>query len=502
MFATAPLDYGGFMAWWGYVLIFVSALFGVLYREHWKLWFTGGALGSTVALLGINGNSIGSIAWTLASPEALISTAFVAAMYFAYEYCALGGFMKSGLAEAMAHHPFFRRSFNRRRNWMSFWPSALLDNVLMGKIAKVLTLVRKRHKQIEPNDAAPIINSANAGGAWSLFGDTTSIMIAAQILVKTGMWWLLFAALPACIAYQLVINFFTPEDTKEEKEEEAAEHEPVKVEWSYLWPMLAVPGLMIGMMISMFAPEPGHVDAKQELAARVEREAVTEEQGKAVIQPGDKAPQIDAEAVKKDGVANDDHDDLPARYLKEAWPLIGLLSGFILGLMILTLSGGSAKVQWGLFTSMELWINTIFIVLLLSLAHFLPAKELVVALSGVDPIVLFFLIALLSGILDNIALTQALILLAVASGNPQAYPWALISYAVGVGGNLFWSGSSAGINVTMPAEEHGHAGEYNKSRDIRYWLGQGGWTYKVFLALTVGYLVHIIVFWWILGIRI
>jgi hypothetical protein len=188
---------------------------------------------------------------------------------------------------------------------------------------------------------------------------------------------------------------------------------------------------------------------------------------------------------------------------------MGLSVLFVIGLSIGGFSAkaghGSGHVQWKEFMSKELWVNTLFIVLLLSLAHFLPAKQLVVALSQIDPIILYFLIAVLSGILDNIALTQALILLAVVSGSPEAYPWALIAYSVGVGGNLFWSGSSAGINVTMPVgeeEENNHVKKYNKARDIRYWLGKGGWTYKAFVALTVGYLVHMLIWWWWLGIRV
>lgn len=473
MIASGGLEYGlPWLPWWVFVLIFAAALVAVICREQQKLLFTGGALLVTVILLQQE-NSFAAIKSVFLAPHSLVETSFVVLMYLIYEYCSFG-FMQSGLAERIAEAPRMQKRFNRTRNWLAFWPSALLDNVLCGKIAKKVTLMKHGQTQIGPDDAAAIVNAANAGGAWSILGDTTSIMIAAQVLVTIKAPLLLFTALPACIVFQLVINWFTPADIPGEPTDVGVRGKnPLNM--GKLWPFLAVPGLMAGLLLSMLMPELPH----------------------------------DASTL--------------AHYVREAYPLIGLVGGFLIGLFM------ERKFYVEIIQEVELWVNICFIALLLTLSHYLPAVQLVQALEVIPPVLLFLGIAILSGILDNIALTQALILLAMASGKPELYPWGLIAYAVGTGGSLFWSGSSAGINVTMPEGEHAHhkvqrgffgwvvhiakevimsqfkaptKADYNASRDVRYWLGKRGWTYRVFCALLAGYFTHIAIWWWLIGWKV
>ena len=75
---------------------------------------------------------------------------------------------------------------------------------------------------------------------------------------------------------------------------------------------------------------------------------------------------------------------------------------------------------------------------------------------------------LVSSIFDNIPLTK----MALDQGG---YDWALLAYAVGLGGAMVWFGSSAGVAV---------AGLFPEARSVLKWLRQG---WHVPVAFVIGY---------------
>ena len=83
----------------------------------------------------------------------------------------------------------------------------------------------------------------------------------------------------------------------------------------------------------------------------------------------------------------------------------------------------------------------------------------------------------LSSVFDNIPLTA----LALRQGG---YDWALLAYAVGVGGSMIWFGSSAGVALTNA---------YPEGRSMIAWLKQG-WFVPV--AFVAGFFVLLLVAGW------
>ena len=116
--------------------------------------------------------------------------------------------------------------------------------------------------------------------------------------------------------------------------------------------------------------------------------------------------------------------------------------------------------------------GAIFLLALVTSASLLPVARLpaasatsVLALGGI------------SAVFDNIPLTA----LALKQGG---YDWALLAYAVGVGGSMTWFGSSAGVALS---------GIYPAARSMSLWLGQG---WFVVAAYCVGFAVMLGVLGW------
>jgi Na+/H+ antiporter NhaD/arsenite permease-like protein len=88
-----------------------------------------------------------------------------------------------------------------------------------------------------------------------------------------------------------------------------------------------------------------------------------------------------------------------------------------------------------------------------------------------------FGLGLLSSIFDNIPLTA----LALRQGG---YDWAMLAYAVGVGGSMVWFGSSAGVAITN---------DFPEGRSVVEWLKQG---WFVPIAYVFGFFVMLIALGW------
>jgi Na+/H+ antiporter NhaD/arsenite permease-like protein len=114
-----------------------------------------------------------------------------------------------------------------------------------------------------------------------------------------------------------------------------------------------------------------------------------------------------------------------------------------------------------------------FLVLLVASASLMPVKALPnpswQSVAG---------LGVLSSVFDNIPLTM----LALSQGN---YDWALLAYAVGLGGSMTWFGSSAGVAVSNI---------YPEARSIVRWVKQG-WFVPV--GFAVGFAVQLLLFGWV-----
>jgi hypothetical protein len=88
-----------------------------------------------------------------------------------------------------------------------------------------------------------------------------------------------------------------------------------------------------------------------------------------------------------------------------------------------------------------------------------------------------FGLGLLSSVFDNIPLTALAL-------NQGGYDWALLAFAVGVGGSMVWFGSSAGVAITN---------EFPEARSVKRWLVEG-WFVPV--AYAVGFFVMLAVWGW------
>jgi len=88
-----------------------------------------------------------------------------------------------------------------------------------------------------------------------------------------------------------------------------------------------------------------------------------------------------------------------------------------------------------------------------------------------------FALGAISSVFDNIPLTK----LALDQGG---YDWALLAYAVGVGGSMTWFGSSAGVALLS---------EYPEGRSVTGWI-KSGWFVPI--AYVAGFLVMVAAFGW------
>ena len=112
------------------------------------------------------------------------------------------------------------------------------------------------------------------------------------------------------------------------------------------------------------------------------------------------------------------------------------------------------------------------LVALVAIASLMPVSTLPPAYWPIA-----FGLGLLSAVFDNIPLTA----LALRQGG---YDWALLAYAVGVGGLMVWFGSSAGVALI---------GQFPEARSLFAWM-RGGW--HVAFAYLIGFLVMLALRGW------
>jgi Na+/H+ antiporter NhaD/arsenite permease-like protein len=115
--------------------------------------------------------------------------------------------------------------------------------------------------------------------------------------------------------------------------------------------------------------------------------------------------------------------------------------------------------------------GAIFLIALVAAASLMPVEKLP-APSWQST----FAIGAVAAVFDNIPLTA----LALQQGG---YDWALLAYAVGLGGSSLWFGSSAGVALT---------GLFPEGRSSLRWLKEG-W------HVPVGYVFGFFVLLWIFG---
>jgi len=440
------LEYvSGLVEWYWYIVIFlVGIVLVAVFEQRWR-WnkvIIGVAIVAALTFLVTRNNSWQTYWDTAASINALAALTFLFVMFYIYEY---GGHcvLHSGLAEWIATRWWMRRNFNKKLLWVTWVGSAVLDNVAMGKAAKKIAQEYYGSKEIPRDLSIGIIAASNAGGAWSPIGDTTTIMIALQVLLKLPFWWgilIVWLAFPASLLYQILLTLFLKEGTTERLPIDAEIAKPIpRVKKLELLPLLAIPGLVAGILSNFVLDE---------------------------------------------------------RYqtLKEFAPTLGLLGGFILGIVIGKVSElftqRPFRVHWGVFGETELAINTGFILQIVYAAHLLPIMLLAQKMASAPGFWLFssqdVFIAGVTGtspLLDNIPLVQCVILMG-------GFLWHRVALGAGVGGSMFWLGSSCGVNVTMP--EHGQT--HNPARELSTWLGRGGWTYKLLLITVIAFTFDVVLY--------
>ena len=113
-----------------------------------------------------------------------------------------------------------------------------------------------------------------------------------------------------------------------------------------------------------------------------------------------------------------------------------------------------------------------FLIALVALASLVPVETLRRPSWPVT-----FALGWLSSIFDNIPLTA----LALEQGG---YDWALLAYAVGIGGSMVWFGSSAGVALTS---------QFPEGRSMVVWLREG---WHVPLAYVTGIFVMLALRGW------
>src|SRR5581483_2770262 len=126
--------------------------------------------------------------------------------------------------------------------------------------------------------------------------------------------------------------------------------------------------------------------------------------------------------------------------------------------------------QWSLLPAA--FKGSIFLLSLILCASLMPVEKLPLA-SWQTALGLGFV----SAVFDNIPLTA----LALKQGG---YDWGYLAYAVGLGGSMIWSGSSAGVALSNM---------YPEAKSALQWL-RGGW--HVTVAYVIGFFVMLTVLGW------
>jgi Na+/H+ antiporter NhaD/arsenite permease-like protein len=284
-----------------------------------------------------------------------------------------------------------------------FVMSIFLDNIAAAVIGGVMA----RHvygDKVGVGFLASIVASANAGGAGSVIGDTT-----------TTMMWLHgvspLAVLPAFVGALSAFAVFGVFGAVAQ-----ARHAPVlKQETPPLaidWGRAAVVGVALAAII----------------AANV-------------------------------GV------NMLAPQLEEVAPILGL--ALWLALLVTMFA---RRPDWSITPSAAK--GALFLVVLVALASLMPVDQLPPA-SWATTLGMGFV----SSVFDNIPLTA----LALEQGG---YDWAILAYAMGVGGSMIWFGSSAGVALTD---------RFPEGRSVFRWL-KAGW--HVPLGYAFGFIVMMLVLGW------
>lgn len=160
--------------------------------------------------------------------------------------------------------------------WTVFWLSTVLDNIAAALIGATILLAKYGKENIPFSMIVGLIGASNLGGAGSPVGDTTTVMMFISEDPKIAVMEI-FKAFAATIPTQVLLCLWaTRHDCQpqaslgnsgggalreriEEREVLAAavasnvpeaegllDMSEKRVQWSMMWPMLAIPGLVIG----------------------------------------------------------------------------------------------------------------------------------------------------------------------------------------------------------------------------------------------------------------
>ncbi len=283
-----------------------------------------------------------------------------------------------------------------------FTLSIFLDNIAGAVVGGVVARHAYRDK-VSVGFLAAIVAAANAGGAGSVIGDTTTTMIwiadisplvVAPAFVGAGAAFAVFGVAGAWQQHR-----YAPLHPHEGA--------PVQLDW----PRLAI---VIAMLLALLATN--------------------------ILASG----------------------YMPA--LEHALPVLGL------GLWLtILLTSGVRRPDWSVLSPAAK--GAIFLIALVAAASLMPVEKLP-APSWQST----FAIGAVAAVFDNIPLTA----LALQQGG---YDWALLAYAVGLGGSSLWFGSSAGVALT---------GLFPEGRSSLRWLKEGWY-------VPVGYVVGFFVMLWMFG---
>lgn len=278
--------------------------------------------------------------------------------------------------------------------------SAFLDNIAAAVIGGVVARHVYRGK-VSIGFLASIVAAANAGGAGSVIGDTTTTMMWLSGISPLAVAPAFVGAVTAFLVFGVFGSLAQHRFAPVEQHEGA----PLVIDWSRVLVVVFVLVLIVAANVSANLFFPGVEDV---------------------------APVL--------GIA--------------IW--VGLLVSLFSRQPDWRVAPGAAK-------------GAAFLVALVALASFMPVEQLPPASSGT-----VFGLGLLSAAFDNIPLTA----LALEQGG---YNWALLAYAVGMGGSMIWFGSSAGVALT---------GMFPQGRSVVRWIREG---WHIPVGYVAGFLAMLLV---------
>ena len=126
--------------------------------------------------------------------------------------------------------------------------SSFLDNIAAAMIGGVLVRARYGKANVPFVMLVGVICASNLGGAPSPIGDTTTVMLFIGGISVSE----LARSIVAAVAAMVVVIFFSIRHDREPLPQKKDRPTPVK--WALLWPMLGIPGLLVG---NLTIEEPG-----------------------------------------------------------------------------------------------------------------------------------------------------------------------------------------------------------------------------------------------------